>query len=84
MIFLLATILQSQRLGSRVWKSSNLATLQGLHSELHTHLGGLSSIAEMEKKVKKMEVRFEMKGGKAEHGVEYRLVESKREAFWMG
>lgn len=84
LVFLLATMLQSQRLGSRIWKSSNLATLQGLHGELHQRLGGLSSTSEMEEKTKGIKVRFDMKSGTAENGVEYRLIESRQEADWRG
>lgn len=84
LVFLLATISKSGRLGSRIWKSSNLATLQGLHIDLHTELSGLSSISEMEEKFEKLEVRFDMKSGVAEKGVEYRLVQSKRAVSWTG
>jgi len=82
LVFLIATISKSQRLGSRVWKASNIATLQGLHTDLHAHLGGLSSVSEMDEKAKSIEVRFDMKSGRAEHGVEYRLVESKQDPYW--
>lgn len=75
LIFLLATVLKSQRLGSRVWKSSNLATPQGLHCKVHTELSGLSSITDMEKKVNEVKVRLDMKVGRGpERRVEYRLV----------
>lgn len=84
LVFLLATILKSQRLGSRVWKSSNLATMQGLHIDLHTKLGGLSSLSEMEERAELIKVRFDMEGGKAEHGVDYRLVEEKFNHGWGG
>lgn len=80
-VFLLATILKSQRLGSRIWKSSNFATLQGLSSELHDELGSLSSISEMEKRVKNIKVVF---GGRSGGDVEYRLVEAKRNKYWTG
>lgn len=83
-IFLLSLILQTKRFGTRVWKSSNLAMLQGLHITLHTQLGGLSSISEMEEKVKELEVRFDMICGVAEKRVEYKLVESKQEEYWKG
>jgi len=82
LIFLLATISKSKRLGSRIWKSSNLATLQRLHIDLHTRLGGLSSISEMEEKAENLKVRFDMKSGVAEQGVEYRLIESKQDSSW--
>lgn len=84
LVFLLATISKSQRLGSRVWKSSNIATLQGLHIDLHNSLGGLTSISAMDEKAKIVKVRFDMEGGKAEHGLEYRLVESKQKEDWTG
>lgn len=84
LVFLFATILKSQRLGSRVWKSSNLAMLQGLHGDLHAELGGLSSITEMEDKARDVKIRLNMEGGKAEHGVEYRLVEDKQNSYWQG
>lgn len=86
LVFLLATISKSQHLGNRVWKSSNLATLQGLNGELHTKLGGLSSISEMEEKTKEVEMKFnlDLRFGKTGHNVEYRLVESKQEAYWRG
>lgn len=84
LVFLLATITKSKRLGSRVWKSSNMATLQGLHMDLHQSLGGLTSISEMDEKGNSVKVRFNMEHEKAEHGAEYRLVESKRESFWKG
>lgn len=69
--------MKSKRLGSRVWKSFNLATLQGLHSGLHTSLGGFSSVSEMEEKVKDVRVKLDMEGGKAEKGMVYRLLEAK-------
>jgi len=78
LVFLLATISQSQRLGSRVWKSSTIATLQGLHMDLHKNLGGLSSVSEMDEKAKSVRARFGMGGG------EYRLVEFKQEEYWKG
>lgn len=56
-----------------------MATLQGLHNDLHTQLGGLTSISEMEEKGQSVEARFDMEGGKAERGIEYRLVESKQQ-----
>lgn len=68
----LSNNLKSQRLGSRVWKSSNLAMLQGLHIEVYSQVGGLSSITEMEKKAEEVHVRLDMEG-KAEYGVDYRL-----------
>lgn len=61
-----------------------MATLQGLHVDLHNHLGGLTSISEMDEKGKSVKVRFNMEHGKVEHGVEYRLVESKQEEYWRG
>lgn len=84
LVFLIATISKSDRLGSRVWKSSNVAILQGLHLDLHTKLGGLSSISEMEEKAEKLKVRFDMEGGKAGHGVDYRLIEEKGRDCWRG
>lgn len=85
LIFLLATIHKSQRLGSRVWKSSNLATLQGLHGKLHTRLGGLISISEMEKNISNLEVRFNLDmNSKAGDGAGYSLVESKQKPDWRG
>lgn len=81
LVFLLATILKSQRLGSRIWKSSNLATLQALHENLHIRLGGLSSITEMEETAKNVEIRLNMEVGK-EHNGEYKFVESKQSVNW--
>lgn len=78
-IFLLATICKSQRLGSRVWKSSTLAILRGLHKDLHNELGSLSSITEMEEKAESIKVKFSMKGREAEDKAEYQLVEEKSE-----
>lgn len=80
-IFLLATILKSQRLRSRVWESSNFATLKGLASEVNSELGGLFSISEMEEKAKNVKVIFH---GKSKGDVKYRLVEVKQNKYWMG
>lgn len=84
LIFLLSTIRKSQQLGSRVWKSSVLATLQGLHPDLYSHLGGLSSISEMEEKAEDIQIQFDMKVWGAEKDVEYQLVESKQDEGWLG
>lgn len=59
-----------------------MATLQELHLDLHSQLGGLTTTSEMDEKAKTMKVRFDMGGGKADHGAEYRLVELKLEKDW--
>lgn len=59
-----------------------MATLQGLHLDLHSQLGGLTTTSEMDDKATAIKVRFDMEGGKAAHGAEYRLVESKLEKGW--
>ena len=50
--FLVATIVQSSHAKIKLWKTSTLATLQGLGDELRNELGVLSSQTLMEKKAK--------------------------------
>lgn len=77
LIFLLATMWKSRRLGTRVWKSSNIAVLQGLDADLCSQLGGLGSVSEMEERAEEVKVRFDVSGEKAGQGFEYRLVQWK-------
>lgn len=86
LIFLIATISTSHRLGSKVWKSSTIAMLHGLDGDLHTKLGGLSSISDMDENARNIKVRFDGKpnGGNTGCEMEYRLVESERGEDWKG
>ena len=53
--FLIATIVQSSRAKIKPWKTSALATLQGLGNELRNELGALDAEATMERRA---ETRF--------------------------
>lgn len=57
-----------------------MAIMQGLHKDLHTKLGGLRSISKMDEKGESVNVRFNMEDGRANYGVQYRLIEAKEES----
>ena len=56
--FLVVTILQSSRAKIRPWKTSTLATLQGLGVELRDELGALDAEAMMKKGAKMVSVQL--------------------------
>lgn len=60
LIFLIATISKSRKAKIEIWKSSSLAVLQGLDPELHTQLGALHTMDEVEEISEGLEVRIEM------------------------
>ena len=57
--FLVATMVQSSRANTKPWKTSTLATLQGLGDELRRELGTLDSEARMAKRAETRSVRLE-------------------------
>ena len=50
--FLIATIVQTSHSKTKPWKTSTLATLQGLGDELRNELGPLNAQTKMEKEAK--------------------------------
>lgn len=74
LIFLLVTITKSRRLGVKNWRSSSFATLQGLHTGIHSDLGGLKSLGLMEEKVDDMLVILDAKVSMRQSGNRWRLV----------
>ena len=56
--FLVVTILQSSRAKIKPWKTSTLATLQGLGVELRDELGALDAEATMEKGAETLSVQL--------------------------
>ena len=66
--FLIITIVQSSRAKLRPWKTSTLATLQGLGIDVRNELGDLHAEATMEKRAETRFVRLE----EFDHG--WRLV----------
>lgn len=57
LIFLLATMTKSHRLGAKNWKSSNYSTLQGLHPDVIRD-GGLGCPSVMEGNAEKLVVKL--------------------------
>ena len=57
--FLIATIVQNSQAKLKPWKTSTLATLQGLGIEVRNELGDLQSEATMEKGAETRFVRLE-------------------------
>lgn len=57
--FLVVTIVQSSKAKIQPWKTSTLATLQGLSGELRDELGALDAEAKMEQVAMTRSVRLE-------------------------
>ena len=58
-LLLFFTIFKTWRVGTQVWKSSVMATLQGLDNETRNYLGAQESRSGMDKHAKDLAVRLE-------------------------
>ncbi|MCJ1229317.1 hypothetical protein MMC12_005982 [Toensbergia leucococca] len=71
LLFLVATMRQSSQMNVKPWKTSTLATLQGLSGALHNELGSLDTESRMEEEAERRLVQLK----KENNG--WRLVEHK-------